>query len=157
MIANLQDYFGPENIYLWLNFGILPLWVSLIFVPNSKISLIFISSIFLPIIFSIIYIYTAYLLIISGENIYEFFDLYLGIENIHALFSNDNFLLIFWIHFISLNLFLGSWVSRDSLRYNISKIITAIVLILIYFTGPLGLVSYWFIRIFYSKKISLHD
>ena len=28
---------------------------------------------------------------------------------------------------------------------------------LIYLTGPLGIVLYWFIRIFFSKKIGIHD
>ena len=91
MFINLQNYFGPEIIYLWLNFGVLPFWLTLIFFPNSRISLIFISSIFLPIIFSLIYSYMIYQLIINGENIFESFDLYLGIENLHALFSNDIF------------------------------------------------------------------
>ena len=157
MFASLQNYFGPETIYLWLSFGVLPLWLTLIFLPNSKISLIFISSIFLPIIFSLLYSYVIYHLIVNNENIIQFFDLYLGIENLHSLFAIDIFLLIFWIHFLGINLFIGSWVSRDGLRYNIPKFLTGISLISIYFTGPLGLVLYWFIRIFYSKKISLHD
>lgn len=157
MITDLQNYFGPEIIYLWLNFGVLPLWLGIIFFPNSRISLFFISSIFLPIIFSSIYIYIAYNLINSGESFFENFNLYLGIENLHALFSNDNFLLIFWIHFISINLFLGTWVARDASRHDVPKILSGFFLILIYFTGPLGLVFYWFVRIFYAKKISLHD
>ena len=157
MFVNLQNYFGPEIIYLWLSFGVLPLWLALVFFPNSRISLIFISSIFLPIIFSLIYSYMIYQLIINGESIFEIFGLYLGIENLHSLFSNDIFLLIFWIHFLGINLFLGSWVSRDALRYSVPKFLSGISLISIYFTGPLGLVLYWFIRIFYSKKISLHD
>ena len=157
MLINLQNYFGPEIIYLWLSFGVLPLWLTLIFLPNSKISLIFISSIFLPIIFALIYSYMIYQLIINGENIFESFNLYLGIEYLHSLFSNDIFLLIFWIHFLGINLFLGSWVSKDALRYNVPKFLSGISLISIYFTGLLGLVLYWFIRIFCSKKISLHD
>ena len=157
MLSNLQNYFGPEIIYLWLSFGVLPFWLTLIFLPNSKVSLIFISSIFLPIIFSLIYSYMIFQLIINGENIFETFNLYLGIENLHSLFSNDIFLLIFWIHFLSINLFIGSWVSRDALRYTVPRFLSGISLISIYFTGPLGLVLYWFIRIFYSKKISLHD
>ena len=157
MLIDLENYFGPEIIYLWLSFGVLPLWITLIFFPNSRLSLIFISSIFLPIIFSLIYGYIIYQLITSGLNIIDSFDLYLGIENLHLLFSNDNFLLIFWIHFISINLFLGSWVSRDALRYNVPKLLSGISLIAIYFTGPLGLVLYWFMRIFYSKKFGLYD
>ena len=157
MLTNLQNYFGPEIIYLWLSFGVLPFWLTLIFLPNSRVSLVFISSIFLPIIFSLIYGYMIYQLIINGENIFESFNLYLGIENLHSLFSNDIFLLIFWIHFLGINLFIGSWVSRDALRYSVPKFLSAISLISIYFTGLLGLVLYWFIRIFYSKKISLYD
>ena len=157
MLTNLQNYFGPETIYIWLNFGVLPLWLTLILFPNSRTNQIFICSIFLPIIFSTIYVYITYLLIVNGENIFENFNLYLGIENLHLLFSNDNFLLIFWIHFISINLFLGSWVSRDALRYNVPKLLSGISLIAIYFTGPLGLVLYWFMRIFYSKKFGLYD
>ena len=157
MLIDLENYFGPEIIYLWLSFGVLPFWLTLIFFPNSRISLIFISSIFLPIIFSLIYSYMVYQLIINGENVLEIFHLFLGIENLHSLFSNDIFLLIFWIHFLGINLFLGSWVSRDALRYNIPKFLSGISLISIYFTGLFGLVLYWFIRIFYSRKISLHD
>ena len=129
MLINLQNYFGPEIIYLWLSFGVLPFWLTLIFLPNSKVSLVFISSIFLPIIFSLIYCYMIYQLIINGENIFDNFDLYLGIENLHSLFSNDIFLLIFWIHFLGINLFLGSWVSRDALRYNVPKFLSGISLI----------------------------
>ena len=157
MLTNLQNYFGPEIIYLWLSFGVLPFWLTLIFLPNSKVSLFFISSIFLPIIFSLIYGYIIYQLIIGGQNIFDIFDLYLGIENLHSLFSNDIFLLIFWVHFLAINLFLGSCVSRDAFKYNVPKFLSGISLISIYFTGPLGLVLYWFVRIFFSKKISLHD
>lgn len=157
MLTSLQNYFGPEIIYLWLNFGVLPFWIVLIFFPNSRFGTIFISSIFLPIIFSLIYTYMLYQLIINGEKITEIFSLYTGIEGLYSLFSNDIFLLIFWIHFLGINLFLGSWVSKDALRYNVPKFLSGISLILIYFTGPLGLILYWFVRIFCSKKISLYD
>ena len=39
----------------------------------------------------------------------------------------------------------------------IPKIITIPSLILTYFTGPVGLVVYWFFRIFFTKKISFND
>ena len=96
MLTNFQNYFGPETIYLWLSFGVLPFWLTLIFLPNSRVSLLFISSIFLPIIFSLIYGYMIYQLITSGQNIFDSFDLYLGIENLHSLFSNDIFLATFY-------------------------------------------------------------
>ena len=157
MITNIQNYFGPETIYLWLNYGVLALWFSLIVFPASRLSLIFISSVFLPIIFATLYIYIIYMLLINGGNIVESFNLYLGINYLYELFSNDNFLLIFWVHFLGINLFLGSWVSKDAIRHSVPRTLSAIFLIMIYFTGPLGLVTYWFFRIFYAKKISLYD
>ena len=60
MIADLENFFKIEMIYLWLNFGVLPLWIALIIFPNSKISQIFITSIFIPFVFAATYAYVAY-------------------------------------------------------------------------------------------------
>jgi len=46
---------------------------------------------------------------------------------------------------------------KDSAKYNVTRIIIIISFILIYLVGPVGLVFYWFFRLFYAKKISLHD
>jgi len=48
-------------------------------------------------------------------------------------------------------------VSRDAVKYSISRRLVSLPLFLIYFTGPLGLVLYWMIRIFYAKKLGFHD
>ena len=66
-------------------------------------------------------------------------------------------LLIFWLHFLAISLFVGSWIVRDSKRYFIPKVIIIPSLILTYFSGPIGLVIYWFFRIFFAKKISFND
>jgi len=52
---------------------------------------------------------------------------------------------------------MGSWISRDSVKYNIPRGVVFFPLILVYFTGPLGLVLYWVIRVFYAKKLGFHD
>ena len=121
MLAQIYSYFTLGMIYIWLNYGVIPIWIVLIFFPNSKLNQIFISSIFLPLIFSIIYIYFIYQLIYLNENIITSFSLYLSIIELTDLFSDERFLLLFWIHFLAINLFLGSWVSRDAIKYNISK------------------------------------
>ena len=58
---------------------------------------------------------------------------------------------------LALSLFTGAWIVRDAKKYLIPKIITIPSLILTYFTGPVGLVIYWFFRIFFAKKISFND
>ena len=157
MLIQFQDYLSFENIYLWVNIGILPFWLMLIIIPNSRLAQIFVNSIVLPLVLATTYIYVIYQAIILDESIIDIFKLFLSLENLYIVFASESFLLVFWIHFLALNLFLGSWVSRDGVKYNIPRSITFLPLILIYFTGPLGLVLYWLIRVFYAKKIGLHD
>jgi len=126
-------------------------------IPNWKITQIFINSVILPLFLSIAYVYVFYNAILLEESLLDFFNSYLSLENLYTLFANENFLLIFWIHFVSLNLFLGSWVSRDGVKYNIPKGIVLVPLLLIYFTGPVGVALYWFFRVFYSKKLGFYD
>ena len=144
-------------MYLWTNFGLLPFWLMLIIIPNSKITQIFINSVILPLILSATYVFVIYQSVLLDEPIFDIFKLYLSLDNLYTVFATESFLLVFWLHFLTLNLFLGSWVSRDGVKHNISRSIVFFPLILIYFTGPLGLVLYWLIRIFYAKKLGFHD
>ena len=98
----------------------------------------------------------AYNIFLEG-NIFNSFELYSGLDGLYSMFANEAFLLIFWIHFLALSLFLGAWIARDSQKYMIPKFLSIISLILTYFSGPVGLFIYWFIRIFFAKKISFND
>tara|TARA_Y100000780_G_scaffold226045_1_gene239345 strand:- start:1025 stop:1498 length:474 start_codon:yes stop_codon:yes gene_type:complete len=157
MLIQFLDYLTFENIYLWTNFGILPFWIMLIIIPNSKVTQILINSVILPLILSLTYVYVIYQAILLDEPLFDIFKLYLSLDNLYTVFATESFLLVFWLHFLTLNLFLGSWVSRDGVKHNMSRGLVSFPLILIYFTGPLGLVLYWVIRIFYAKKLGFHD
>ena len=157
MLIQFQDYLTLENIYLWTNFGVLPFWFLLVIIPNSKITQLFVNSIILPLILAITYVYVFYLAILLDEPIFDVLKLYLSLDNLYTIFATENFLLAFWIHFLALNLFLGSWVSRDGIKYNMPRGLVSVPLILVYFTGPLGLVLYWIIRIFYARRLGFHD
>ena len=156
MINNLLDSLNYENIYLIVNWGILPFWLLLIVMPNHLITKFLVQSIILPLILAGTYGFVAYNIFLEG-NILDSFELYSGLDGLYSMFSNEAFLLIFWLHFLAINLFIGSWISRDSERYAVNKFFTIISLVLTYFTGPFGLVFYWFIRIFYAKKIGFND
>jgi hypothetical protein len=73
------------------------------------------------------------------------------------MFANETLLLIFWLHFLSISLFTGAWIVRDGKRFLIPKTVLIPSLILTYFAGPMGLIVYWFVRIFFAKKISFND
>jgi len=93
----------------------------------------------------------------TGFNFIDIFNLYLGLDELINIFSKKNFVIIFWIHFLSINLFCGSWIVSDSRKLNISRTLVFIPLVLTYFIGPLGLLIYWIIRIFFAKKINLYE
>ncbi len=157
MIEQIASFFNIEMIYLWLNFGVIPFWFVLIFFPNSKISGIFVTSIFPTLILGSVYIYLLYSFFMSGFDFDNNFVLYFGFYDLAELFEKDEFLLLFWLHFLSINLFCGSWIVRDSQKFFISKYLIFIPLIFTYFVGPLGIFIYWIIRVFYAKRISLID
>mgnify|MGYP001195251823 CR=1 FL=1 len=157
MLTEFQEYLTFENIYLWSNFGVVPLWILLIIAPNSRITQILINSVIIPLILSIAYVYIIYQAILLDEIFFDIFRLYLNLDNLYTVFATESFLLVFWIHFIALNLFLGCWVSRDAFKYNMPKKLTLIPLVLIYFAGPVGLMIYWMFRVFYSKRLGFHD
>ncbi len=157
MIEQIYNYFTIEMLYYWINFGVLPFWIILIFFPQSQLCRYFVTSIFPIFILSGAYIFMLYKSYLNSYDFNSNFDLYFGIENISELFSDKTFMIMFWIHFISINIFAGGWIVKDSQKFSINKIILIIPLIVTYLIGPLGLFVYWLIRIFYAKNINLYD
>ena len=156
MINNLLNLLTYENIYLITNWGVIPFWLLLIFLPNNQITNFFNQSIIPFLILGVGYAYLSYNIYLE-ENMLDGFELYNGLDGLYSMFSNEVLLLVFWLHFLALSLFMGAWIVRDSRKYLIPKIIVIPSLILTYFTGPIGLVIYWFFRIFFAKKISFND
>ncbi len=156
MFNNLLTYVTVENIYLAANWGVIPFWLLLIFVPNHGFTNFFTQSIIAPLLLAIGYIYLTFNLYLE-ENIFDGFELYSGLDGLYSMFANEILLLVFWLHFLSISLFAGAWIVRDARKFLIPKIITIPSLVLTYFSGPVGLVVYWFIRIFFAKKISFND
>tara|TARA_B100000900_G_C20259239_1_gene585258 strand:+ start:28 stop:501 length:474 start_codon:yes stop_codon:yes gene_type:complete len=157
MIEQIYNYFTIEILYYWVNFGVLPFWLILIFFPQSNLSRYFVTSIFPILLLSGAYIFMLYKSYLSSYEFLTNFDLYLSISNLSNLFSNETFLMLFWIHFVSINLFTGGWIVKDSQKFGINKIILFLPLLITYLIGPLGILVYWIVRIFYAKRINLYD
>jgi len=157
MIEQIYAYFTIEILYFWVNLGVLPFWLILIFFPSSNLSRFFVTSIFPIFLLSGTYIFVLYKSFLSSYDFMSNFELYLSITNLSDLFSNNLFLMLFWIHFVSINLFIGGWIVKDSQKFYINKILLIFPLIITYLIGPLGIFIYWLIRIFYAKSINLYE
>ena len=157
MIEQIYNYFTIEMLYYWVNLGVLPFWLILIFFPQSHICRYLVTSIFPIFLLSGAYVFMLYKSYVGSYDFDGNFDLYLGINNLSDLFSDKTFLMMFWIHFISINLFTGGWIVRDSQKLAINKIVIIFPLLITYLIGPIGIFIYWLIRIFYAKNINLYD
>ena len=156
MINNLIELINSETIYLVANWGVIPFWLLLIFIPNNGLTNFLAQSIVAPLLLAICYAFFSYNLYLEN-NIFDGFELYSGLDGLYSMFANETLLLIFWLHFLAISLFTGAWIVRDSKRHLIPRILTIPSLILTYFTGPVGLMFYWLVRIFFAKKISFND
>ena len=132
MIEQIYNYFTIEMLYYWVNLGVLPFWLILIFFPQSHICRYLVTSIFPIFLLSGAYVFMLYKSYVGSYDFDGNFDLYLGINNLSDLFSDKTFLMMFWIHFISINLFTGGWIVRDSQKLAINKIVIIVPLLITY-------------------------
>ena len=157
MIEQIYNYFTIEMLYFWINLGVLPFWFLIIFFPQSQICKYLATSIFPIFLLGLTYSFVIYKSYLSAYDFLGNFNLYLGIAYVSELFKDELYLLLFWIHFVSINLFVGGWILKDSQKFLINKFLIALPLIITYLIGPLGLFFYWVIRIFYAKRLSLYE
>ena len=157
MIEQIYTYFTIETLYMLVNLGVLPFWFILIIFPQSHLSRIFVTSIFPFFILSGVYIFVLYKSYLTGYDFDSNFTLYLGLNELSRLFEDHLYIMIFWTHFIAINLFIGGWIVKDSQKFSINKVLMTVPLIVTYLIGPIGLFLYWLIRIFYAKRISLYE
>ena len=157
MIELIETFFTIEMIYLWLNIGVIPFWLILLFFPQSRICGMFVTSIFPILILGLLYLYLFYYFYVFGNDFLENFNLYLGLYNLRDLFENESFLILFWTHFLAINLFCGAWIVKDSQKLYMSKFLVFLPIVITYFVGPIGIFVYWILRIFFAKRISLFD
>ena len=157
MIEEIYNFFSNDMFYLWINIGVLPFWLLIIFFPQSHLCKYLATSIFPIFLLSVAYIFILYQAYIGSFDFIGNFNLYLGLSYVSELFRDDLYLLMFWTHFVAVNLFIGGWILKDSNKFGINKIILAFPLVITYLIGPFGILLYWLVRIFYAKRLSLYD
>ena len=130
MIDQIYIFFSIEMIYMWLNLGVLPFWFMLLFFPQTKICRIFVTSVFPLLVLAAIDLYLIFEISKSGFNFFDVFNLYLSIDELLNLFSDKNYTILFWIHFLAINLFCGSWIVKDYQRISMPKSLVFITIVL---------------------------
>jgi len=68
------------------------------------------------------------------------------------LFQNKTIVTAGWVHYLAFDLMTGAWIKKNSLKYNITHWLIIPCLFLTFMLGPIGLLLYLIIRLFYTRR-----
>jgi hypothetical protein len=75
-----------------------------------------------------------------------------SLQDVRALFSNDHLLLAGWVHYLAFDLFVGTWIAKDSQEKLLNPLMILPLLGLTFMFGPIGLLVYLLLRRFFNPK-----
>ena len=134
-----------EQIFNLANIYIVPFWALMIFLPNWQLTKKIIGSYlyFLPLIGLYIYYLAASFEPNSFATLAN-----PTLSNIAAFFSQEGSAGAGWIHFLTMDLFVGRWIYWQGQEKNVWTVHS---LVLCLFFGPVGLLSH-IITAYFSKQ-----
>ena len=130
----------PETLFSISNTVALVGWIFLILVPRWKWTTQFITPFLIPLLLGLVYV------TLIGTNFGSSGGDFSSLEGVKTLFANDYVLVAGWVHYLVFDLFVGSWILRDSQRREINHFIIIPCLLGSFLFGPAGLVLYFAIR-----------
>lgn len=75
-----------------------------------------------------------------------------SIEGVRGLFANDSALAAGWLHYLAFDLFVGTWIARDSAERRVPALLVAPCLALTLLFGPAGLLAYFLLRLAFARR-----
>lgn len=75
-----------------------------------------------------------------------------SIEGVRGLFANDSALTAGWLHYLAFDLFVGTWIARDSVERRVHALLVALCLALTLLFGPTGLLAYIILRLAFGRR-----
>lgn len=137
-----------EIIFSICNTAVLPGWLLLAILPRWKWTARLITSVIIPAIFGLVYLYLVITQFGKTEGGFG------SLSQVQQLFQNPAMLLAGWIHYLAFDLFIGSWEVRDAQRLGLNHLLVIPCLALTFLFGPIGLMLYFLLR-FVAKKQTL--
>lgn len=133
--------FGFGNSYVLLG------WILLIFLPDWKHTQTIVQR-GVILLLSIIYSY----LILKGIGYFSL-DSFSTLANVKALFQADDAVAAGWMHYLTFDLFVGSYIVAKSRSLNISRWVYTLILPFTFMFGPIGYVLFTLAKIIKTKSI----
>ena len=132
------------------NFGLVA-WLALaasLFVPRLRPWVWPATQFVIPAVWAVAYV----LLIVPGLG--ETDGSFSSIEGVRSLFASDSALTAGWLHYLAFDLFVGTWIARDSCQRRIHFLLVIPCLALTLMFGPAGLLLYLLLRLASGRRAS---
>ena len=138
----------PETIFLILNNLATAVWILMIFAPKWKVTQAIISKYIVVIILGIAY---AFIIVTSFGKL-NFMD-FASLDGIMKLLhSSDKWRTnAFWFHYLAFDLFVGTWILKDSQKNSIPHLLVIPCLLFTFILGPFGFVLYQILKYIHTK------
>jgi hypothetical protein len=140
---------APEELFQLVNLLVLPAWVLLVFLPRWRLTQTVAFGVTVPVLG------LAYVAILvrsfSGGEGFSPAD-FSTLEGVKGLLSNDLGLVAGWAHYLAFDLFVGTWIVRDSRAAGVAHGFVVVPLVFTFLAGPLGLLLYLLARQFKSRR-----
>lgn len=135
-----------ETIFSIANMIALLSWIILLVAPRWKWTQKIILSGIIPLLLSVAYLVLIVLFFGKADGGFD------SLANVMKLFTNEWAVLAGWIHYLALDLFVGSWEVKDSQVKGISHWFVIPCLFFTFMFGPIGFLMYSVLRFFLAKE-----
>lgn len=130
------------------NFGLLA-WAALLlslFVPRIRGFVWPATQFAVPLAWAVLYV------ILIAQGLPEAEGGFDSIAGVRGLFANDSALTAGWLHYLAFDLFVGTWIARDSAERGVHALLVAPCLGLTLMFGPAGLLAYFILRLAFGRR-----
>lgn len=130
-----------DSVFVLSTLATVPFWLLLILAPERMATARAVHAIWMFVALGVLYV----VLLAMGDSASA--ENLLTLDGYKELQTSDAAVLAGWVHYLSLDLFAGAWVARDSSHFKMPRPIVIVCLLLTFMLAPLGLTVYLLIRV----------
>ena len=139
---------NPDFLFLMFNGLALVCWLPLFIFPYHPMTLKYVQSFAVPIVFAIVYIFCLTNTIVSSDMLHGLNTL----DDLRVLFDNKWGFLTGWVHYLCFDFAIGSYIIIGSKKIRLQRAVVIGCLVLCFMLGPLGFLAYRAFKSFKTRK-----
>jgi hypothetical protein len=138
-----------DLLFILVTLAVVPFWLLLLVAATRPAAVRAVHTIWVFVAFGALYV----VLLAMGDSASA--ESLLTLDGYKELQTSDVAVLAGWVHYLSLDLFVGAWLARDAARFDIPRSIVVVCLLLTFALAPLGIAVYLLVRAKRTGSVSI--